>query len=329
MFSRTPFLAFFSLPFNFLKKLNIGILSWLVPFEALQYSALKDSKHTSKMSINVTSIFSLLESQIGRPALSAAMLAYLSVAPSPSPAPAVETPVKAVAEPSAPPAPFKAKKEWKPSETQVAWNNFLTEVRSAVKTLPEANMSGKVVMRVAKDLRDAGLMGTATAEQIVAAYTARLEHLDEPSSGFSKGHTKAGKKAKADASSMDSSTTAASSVAKALDFSAPTSVAAPAAEAKKRQGRKKLADMTDEERAAHNAKKAAKRASKTPPLPLSPKASADDELLDFTAFNWNSLSLLRNPRGDCLTEDMEWFGHWDAKAKKVDTTAAQPSDLNL
>ena len=292
------------------------------------------------MSLTVNSVFSLLETQIGRPALIAAFGVYLSSGSATAPAPV--TPVKDAADTSssAPAAPLKAKRAKKEratdapkreaSASQAAWNAFVSQVREVIKTEPQPNLSGQVVYRVAKDIRDAGLMESCTAAQIISAYQSRLVRLDEPSSGFSKGHTKAGKKAKADSASTSSS----SSVAKSLDFSepapAPVAVSSDAAPSKpKRQGRKKIADMTAEERAAHDAKKAAK---KTPPLPSSPvleAATPAEDISDFEPFVWKKMTLLRNFRGDVMTEDMEWFGHWDAKSSNVDTTVPKPSDLEI
>lgn len=286
--------------------------------------------------INPFAIFSTLESQLGRSALSTAMLTYLSSVPVDAPAPKAAplvTPAKGAKDTSssAPPAPIKAKRAKKERSSDAApkplseWLTFSGRVRGVIEKITGGKVPGKIWMQTASSLRDAGLMPSATDEQITAAYQTYLAAPPEHSKAYTQGLSKAGKKAKAESSSTTSSEPSVASVAKALDFSAP----APSAEAKKRQGRKKLADMTAEERAAHEAKKATKRASKTPPLPSSPKASAEDELLDFSAFTWNGLSLLKNPRGDCLTEDMEWFGHWNSETKAVDTTASQPSDLHL
>ncbi len=290
--------------------------------------------------INPFAIFSTLESQIGRSALSTAMLTYLSSVPVDAPAPVavpLVTPAKGAknSSPSAPPAPVKAKRAKKERSSDAApkppseWLTFSGRVRGVIEKITGGKVPGKVWMQTASSLRDAGLMPSATDEQVTAAYQAYLAAPPEHSKAYTRGLSKAAKKAKAEASSTTSSEPSVASVAKALDFSAPAPAPAPSVEGKKRQGRKKLADMTAEERAAHEAKKATKRASKTPPLPSSPKASAEDELLDFAAFTWNGLSLLKNPRGDCLTEDMEWFGHWNSETKTVDTAATQPSDLNL
>ena len=59
--------------------------------------------------------------------------------------------------------------------------------------------------------------------------------------------------------------------------SSPVAVVAPApAPAPKKRGAKKLADMTDEERSAHEAKKAARKAAKDSSAPSAPSDSASD-----------------------------------------------------
>ncbi len=300
-------------------------------------------------SINVNSFLSFLQDQLGgRDALITAFGSYVASVSAPALAP-LATPAKSAKDsspsaPAEPPAaPKKAKKvkaeapesaEPKPKREPNDWIKFTSRVRSVLAPLqPEGKKLPPVaVTQTSSALKDAGLMPSATDDQIRAAYAewqANPPAVGKWKTAHPEDKPKKSKKSKASDASSASTTSTKPSVAKALDFSAPTSVPAPPAEGKKRQGRKKLADMTAEERAAHDAKKAAKRASKTPPLPSSPKASAEDELLDFTAFTWSGLSLLKNPRGDCLTEDMEWFGKWDPVTQKVNTEAAQPSDLNL
>lgn len=273
------------------------------------------------MSINVNSLFTLLEGQIGRDALAAAMLSYLAPA---APVAVQKTPVKAALEsaPQAPSAPVKAKRAKKekdpdaPKRPPTEWLLFSGRVRSVIGAESGAKVPGRVWTQVSSSLKDAGLMGSATDEQIVAAYKTYLAAPPEHSKAFVEGRSKAGKQAK---TAESSSTTSSESVAKALVF--PEAVAE--APKPKKQGRKKLVDMTPEERAAHDAKQLAKKAAKAP-LPPSPKR---EDVMDFEPFVYKKLNLLKNFRGDVITEDMEWFGRFIDGKMNVD--CPQPSDLSL
>lgn len=274
------------------------------------------------MSINVNSLFTLLETQIGRDALAAAMFSYLAPSEAPSKS-SSKTPVKAPEStaPEAPSAPVKAKRAKKerdpdaPKRAPTEWLLFSGRVRSVIGAETGAKVPGKVWTQVSSSLKDAGLMASATDEQIVAAYKTYLVAPPAQSKAASKAVPKA-------VPSVDSSsTTTTETVVKSLDFSAE-----PAEDKPKRQGRKKLAEMTPEERAAHDAKKLAKKASKAP-LPPSPKPTAVEDIMDFEPFVWKKINLLKNARGDVITEDMAWFGRF--VDGKMDVDAPQPSDLAL
>jgi hypothetical protein len=56
---------------------------------------------------------------------------------------------------------------------------------------------------------------------------------------------------------------------------------------------------------------------------------SSSSIFDFEPFTWKKQSLLKNPRGDVITEDMKWFGHYDAKTNKVNTSAKKPDDLQF
>jgi hypothetical protein len=276
------------------------------------------------MSINVNSLFTLLEGQIGRDALASAMLSYLA----PASGVASKTPVKAALESAseAPSAPVKAKRAKKekdpdaPKRAPTEWLLFSGRVRSVIGAESGAKVPGKVWTQVASSLKEAGLMGSATDEQIVAAYKTYLAAPPEHSKAYVAGLTKAAKKAK---TAESSSTTSSESVARVL-FPEAVAAALSEAEAKpKKVGRKKLVDMTPEERAAHDAKRLAKKAAKAP-LPASPKP---EDVMDFEPFIWKKLNLLKNSRGDVLTEDMEWFGRF--VDGKMDVDVPQPSDLQF
>jgi hypothetical protein len=292
-------------------------------------------------STNFNAFFTALEAQVGREALVASMAAYLaSGAPSTPPKAAAKAPAEA------PAAPKKAKKEKEPGAPKKepnAWILFTTRVRSVLAPLAEEGkkLSPKAVTQTASVLKEAGLMGSATDEQIVSAYQTWL--LNPPA--VSK-QEKAGKNKRAKGADDSSSSSSSSGTAKKLAFDAESeaeseapSVAAGGSDApKKRRGPKKLTEMTEEERAAHDAKKAAKKAAKAaggggaaaapPALPPSPKMAAADPM-EFEPFVWKKLNLLKNARGDVLDEEFAWFGHWDEKSGKMDVAAAQPEDLEL
>jgi hypothetical protein len=287
-------------------------------------------------SISIPQLFSFLESQVGRPALASALAAYLAV---PSEAPPSTPPKAQPSAPAEPPAaPQKAKKVKAdaPKREPNAWVVFTCRVRSVLTPLaPEGKKLLPVaVTQTASALKDAGLMGTATDEQIRAAY-AEWQANPPPVSKMVRDHQtaaerRARKDKKSKSSDASSATSAESSVAKtlveALDAVAP----------KKHRGPKKLTEMTPEELEAHNAKKAARKAAKkgtaTPPLPPSPKLEAApapdvDPLTDFEPFLWKKMDLFKNARGDVFTDSFEWFGRF--VNGKMDTTAPQPEDLDL
>jgi len=236
---------------------------------------------------------------------------------------------KVVSAASSSAAPAKAKRVKKerdpdaPKKEPNDWIKFTSRVRSVLAGQVEdgKKMHPKAVTQTASKLKDASLMASATDEQIVAAYRDWLANPPAVSKMVAEGRDKKSKKSVSDgASSVASNSTAPN---------------AAAVTEKKKGGRKKLTDMTAEERAAHDAKKAAKKAAKSAPSePVTEpaaKSDADDaaDVMDFEPFTWKKMSLLKNARGDVLTEDMEWFGHWDSKTDKVDTSAEQPSDLDL
>jgi hypothetical protein len=178
-----------------------------------------------------------------------------------APAPVEAAPVEAAPVDTSSPAPNAPKRE--ASASQAVWNAFVAQVRQVIKTQPNANLSGQVVYRVAKDIRDAGLMESCSAAQIISAYQSRLVRLDEPSSGFNKGHTKAGKKAKAETASTASSPAPAPAPAPATE----SAVADAASETSSKKPRKNpWADYTPEQKAARLAKMKEARERKAPVL---------------------------------------------------------------
>ncbi len=211
----------------------------------------------------------------------------------------------------------RAKKERDPDAPKKEpndWIKFTSRVRSVLAGQAEdgKKMHPKAVTQTASKLKDADLMATATDEQIVAAYREWLVNPPAESKQSAAGKSKRSK----DGSKASSD---ASSVASKADE--------PVADKPKRKTK------TPEEKAAAKAAKDAKKAAKseTKPAAVTAPSKDDDDAdpSDFEPFVWKKMNLLKNSRGDVLTEDMEWFGHWDAATNKVDTSAAQPSDLEL
>ena len=212
----------------------------------------------------------------------------------------------------------RAKKERDPDAPKKEpndWIKFTSRVRSVLAGQVEdgKKMHPKAVTQTASKLKDASLMATATDAQIIAAYQDWLANPPAVSKMVAEGRDKKSKKSKSD----DSSSAASSVVADE-----------PVADAKPKKERKPRAKLTDEQKAAKKAAKSAK--TEAPKAAAVVEPSADDgDLADFEPFSWKGLSLLKNGRGDVLTEDMEWFGKWDAAKNVVDTAASQPDDLEL
>jgi hypothetical protein len=215
----------------------------------------------------------------------------------------------------------RAKKERDPDAPKKEpndWIKFTSRVRSVLSGQVEdgKKLHPKAVTQTASKLKDASLMATASDEQIIAAYRDWLANPPAVSKMVAEGRDKKSKKSK----SSDGSSSAPSTVV----------ADAPSADAKPKKERKPRAKMTDEQKAAKKAAKAAKAAkTEAPKAAAVVEPSSDGDLADFEPFTWMKMSLLKNSRGDVLTEDMEWFGKWDAAKNKVDTSAPQPDDLEL
>jgi hypothetical protein len=239
---------------------------------------------------------------------------------------------------SAPAKAKRAKKEKDPDAPKKEpndWIKFTSRVRSVLAPLAAEGkkLHPKAVTQTASALKAADLMGSASDDQIRAAYAEWLAHPPEVSKMVQNGQDAASRKARKEGS--DASSTASSAKSAKQEDEASAEDAAP----KKKGGRK---PMTPEQKAEAKAKRDAKKAAEkaggggaavvSPP----PKASAvvaedngSEDVMDFEPFTWKKMSLLRNARGDVLTEDMEWFGKWDEASNKVDTSAPQPTDLDL
>ncbi len=228
-------------------------------------------------------------------------------------------------------APVKGKRAKKvkdpnaPKKEPNDWIKFTSRVRSVLATEMEdgKKVLPKAVTQVASSLKEASLMPSATDDQIKAAYKNWLANPPAISKMESEGKSKKSKKS---VSSDGASTTASDS---APQPSAPSEDAA----AEKKRGRKPMSPEAKkaaaEKRAATKAAKAGNAATSVVSAPPAVTEDAAESTMDFEPFTWKKMSLLKNARGDVLTEDMEWFGKWDESAKKVDTSAPQPSDLDL
>lgn len=313
------------------------------------------------MAINATSLFSLLEKEMGKDAVAHAMLSYLSASqktverpsflePAPSspkaaakkPAEAPGAPKKAkkvssAEPPSAAPAKAeeKAKAEDKPKRAlgdgQKAWNAFIlkvagekgsdTEDYSAwLKKHEGEGLKGNLKMVFAKELRklnesayEAFASGFKSSAGSGAASVLSEDSLEEKPVKVKKE-----KKAKKPAAVGAGESASSSSESEA---GAPKKVRKPWSEAAK-------AAQSARARARVAAKKVETAASV--PLPASQDGGgAGDSESDFEPWTHGGKSLFKNVRGDVLTEDMEWVGHFDEKTETLDTSAPKPLYLDI
>ena len=224
----------------------------------------------------------------------------------------------------------KAKKEVDPDAPKREpneWIKFTQEVRAAISAaiVGEKNEKGeqkkahpKAVTQVASALKEKGLMGSATSEQIVAGYKAWLANPPEQSKadlGL------AGKKVRKPWSEETKAAAAAKRAAtKAAKEGGGTNAAASAGGG----GGGGPAPATAW--ASPGAKPAAAAAA-------AEEEEAEDEegeidpVQDFAPFVFNKKSYLKNERGDVLTEAMEWVGRYDAGKKSIDKKVPKPEDL--
>ena len=219
----------------------------------------------------------------------------------------------------------RAKKEKDPDAPKKEpsdWIHFTSAVRKGLEAEMEEGKKPhpKAVTQVASALKTAGLQGkwdsaqskmvdSASSAQIAAAYKAWLADPPAVSKMVEQGKDKASKKS-------------------------PSSSSPSAEPPAKKRGRKAKADMTPEELAEHERKVKEKKAVAAPkPAAPAPEPEASD-VMDFEPFDFvvkglkQPLKLLKNDRGDVLTEDMEWYGHLSADGK-IDTDAEKPEDLDI
>ncbi len=256
------------------------------------------------MSINAQTLFTLLEKEMGREALSHAMFSFLSSG-TPVPEPSKDSPmpsVKAVEE--KPQKKAKAKKDPDaPKRPASDWCLFVKRCAEVMKASPIEGSKVKS-MAVASALYDKDAVDihkTILDDQILAAY--KKLSLEPPA-------VKAEPEPK-DGNETDTSTTSSFKTADGQ-------------EKKKRQ-------WSPEAKAAAAAKRAEKKAQKEAAAPsvnaAAPNPFDEAEIQNFAPFIFGKKTFLKNGRGDVLTEDMEWVGHWTGSA--LDKSAPKPADLDL
>ena len=245
----------------------------------------------------------------------------------------------------------KAKKEVDPDAPKREpneWIKFTQEVRAAISShiVGEKNEKGeqkkahpKAVTQVASALKEKGLMGSATSEQIVAGYKAWLANPPEQSKadlGL------AGKNKKAKAAEASASEGEQSPGSDGKKVRKPWSDETKAAAAAKRAATKAAKEGAPSNAAASNAAASAPVPATAWASPGGKPAAAEEEteeteeaeeegeidpVQDFAPFVFNKKSYLKNARGDVLTEAMEWVGRYDAGKKSIDKKVAKPEDL--
>ncbi len=274
----------------------------------------------------LSAIFAVYDVQFGHDALVAAMTAYIAASGGSSSTPVQVTSTTPVQSTPAPKA-GRAKKTKAPDAPKKPLNDWIKFTAHVREVVTAAATDGKKplpkgITQTASALKEAGLMGSATDDQVLAAYANWVANPPAVSKQAAAGKTKSKKGSVGSSSST-------SSVAKMLDFTEPAPAPAPAPTVVATKTRK---PRTDEQKAAAAAKRAATKAAKsatTLTASATPLPPAEVDVMDFTEFLYKKMSLLKNSRGDVLTPDLEWFGRYDAKTNTLDTAVPKPSDLDL
>jgi hypothetical protein len=259
------------------------------------------------MSINAQTLFNLLEKEMGREALSHAMFSFLSSsgAPEPPSKTAPSAPAPAVVAEEKPKKKAKAKRD--PDAPKRPASDWCLFVKRCSEVMKEHPIEGSKVsaMKVASALKNgAGDSNYSSGdEHILAAYKQLSENAllapEEP---------KAGKPT--DGNETDTSSTSSFTTA---------------------NGEKKKKQWSAEAKASAAAKRAEKKAAKASVLATAPVSNPfdDSDVQNFAPFVYQKKTFLKNGRGDVLTEDMEWVGHWDDGKGSLDKSATQPADLDI
>ena len=223
--------------------------------------------------------------------------------------PMTVSPVKgSSASAAAPGAPKKQKKERDPDAPKRepnSWIKFTQNVREEITNAINQNAAAgeqkkappKAVLQTASALKERGLMETATPAQIVTAYHEWLAHPPSPS---------AAAPAAAGGGGGGGGEPSPSKVKK------PWSEATKAAAKTKRDATKAAKALASAATAAHPAVEEAEEED-------------EDEVQNFAPFLHGGKSYLKNGRGDVLTEQMLWVGHFDGTT--LNKKAKKPADL--
>jgi hypothetical protein len=221
--------------------------------------------------------------------------------------PMTVSPVKgSSASAAAPGAPKKQKKERDPDAPKRepnSWIKFTQNVREQITAAinqgagasEQKKAPPKAVLQTASALKEHGLMETATPAQIVAAYHEWLAHPPSPSAAPA----------------------APSAPAAAGGEPSPSKVKKPWSEATKAAAKAKR-DATKAAKAEASAAAAAH------PAPVEAEED-EDEVQNFKPFLHGGKSYFKNGRGDVLTEQMLWVGHFDGTT--LNKKAKKPADL--
>jgi hypothetical protein len=226
------------------------------------------------------------------------------------------------------------------------WIKFTCRVRAVISAqlLGQLDEKGaqkkahpKAVTQTASSLKEAGHMVDASDEQILSAYKTWLANpqpsaekvekaevvevaevsAEEKAKKVRKPQSEETKKA---AAAKRAATKAAKETAEVVEVVAAPPAAEPSAEEKAKKVRK---PQSEETKKAAAAKRAATKAAKETVVA---EASAE-AIQDFEPFTHEGVALLKNARGDVLTETMEWVGRLSGKS--INKTIAKPADLDI
>lgn len=261
------------------------------------------------MSINAQTLFTLLEKEMGREALSHAMFSFLSSGSATlKDVPSVSQPSVKAAEPAEEKPKKKAKAKKDPDAPKRPASDWCLFVKRCAEVMKASPIEGSKVksMAVASALYDkdaVDIYKTILDDQILAAYKKlSLEAPVEPSAEKPKGKSKA---------SSDGNET---------DTSTSSFTTADGQEKKKKQ-------WSAEAKASAAAKRALTKQKKAAALKEETKTFSEEEIQNFNPQQIDGKTFLVNGRGDALTEDMEWAGHWNGST--LDKSATQPADLDV
>ncbi len=323
---------------NLLNRVRVSVSLPQAPF--------KTTKMTTEMPITLETLYAeILEIKTllrsAPPALAASVAKKVSKVSKKTAAAAAAAEDSAPAEPKAP--------------STNPWILFTKRVEGLIRAkeeaegvAKEAKMKTVAAKQFASDLKGRKPYAEWADEEIVAA----LDGWAPPA---------VSKQAAEGKSKKQKTASAASSVA-GSEAGSDDEAEAPAAPAKKR-GPKKVSEMTPEEKAAHDAKVAERRAKKEAekkaaapaltaggaaedaeeeaeapaapakkPIAIKPKAKPAEaapaaKKVDLRFYSWThgGTDYFTNDRGDVVTTEFEWVGRYNGE--KIDESAPEPADL--